>query len=114
MTVDLELNGNRFVGINGGPQFKFDEAISLQITCDDQDEVDHFWDTLVEGGGSTASAARSRTASASPGRSSPTASRSSSADPDPKRAERAMKAMLGMGKLDIAALSAAADGVPAA
>ena len=52
MTVEWELNGQRFVGINGGPQFKFDEAVSFAIDCEDQDEVDYYWEKLIEGGGS--------------------------------------------------------------
>src|SRR4051794_9264244 len=50
MSVEWELDGQRFVGINGGPQFKFDEAISFQIGCRDQDEVDRLWEKLTEGG----------------------------------------------------------------
>src|SRR3712207_3234158 len=50
MTVEWELNGQRFVGINGGPQFTFSEAVSFGITCKDQEEVDYYWDALTEGG----------------------------------------------------------------
>ena len=50
MTVEWELDGNRFVGINGGSQFTFDEAISFQVTCADQDEIDYYWDALSDGG----------------------------------------------------------------
>ena len=50
MTVEFELDGQRFVGINGGPQFKFDEAVSFQINCETQDEVDYYWERLSEGG----------------------------------------------------------------
>ncbi len=50
MTVDFELDGQRFTGINGGPQFPFSEAVSFQISCADQDEVDFYWDRLTEGG----------------------------------------------------------------
>ena len=50
MTVEFELDGQRFVGINGGPEFKFDEAVSFQITCEDQDEVDYYWEKLTDGG----------------------------------------------------------------
>ena len=50
MTVEFELDGQRFVGINGGPQFKFDEAVSFVINCDDQDEIDYYWERLAEGG----------------------------------------------------------------
>ena len=50
MTVELELNGQRFTGINGGPEFKFDEAVSFLIKCEDQDEIDYYWEQLAEGG----------------------------------------------------------------
>ena len=50
MTVEFELDGQRFVGINGGPQFTFNEAVSLQVDCADQAEVDHYWERLGEGG----------------------------------------------------------------
>src|SRR3712207_9276823 len=50
MTVEFELDGQRFVGINGGPQFTFDEAVSFQITCEDQAEVDYYWEKLTQGG----------------------------------------------------------------
>jgi predicted 3-demethylubiquinone-9 3-methyltransferase (glyoxalase superfamily) len=50
MTVEFEIAGQKFVGLNGGPQFKFTEAISFQVHCDDQDEVDYFWERLTEGG----------------------------------------------------------------
>src|SRR5688500_5424440 len=50
MTVEFQLDGHRFVAINGGPQFTFDEAISLEIECADQDEVDRYWERLTDGG----------------------------------------------------------------
>jgi len=50
MTVEFELDGQRFVAINGGPEFTFSEAVSFLITCEDQDEVDYFWAKLGEGG----------------------------------------------------------------
>src|SRR4051812_10667720 len=50
MTVEFELDGKRFVGINGGPEFTFDEAVSFQISCETQDENDYYWDKLSEGG----------------------------------------------------------------
>ena len=51
MTVDFELDGQRFTGINGGPEFKFDEAVSFLIECEDQEEIDHYWDALLADGG---------------------------------------------------------------
>jgi predicted 3-demethylubiquinone-9 3-methyltransferase (glyoxalase superfamily) len=50
MTVEFELDGDRFVALNGGPEFKFSEAISFMIECDDQAEIDHYWNKLTEGG----------------------------------------------------------------
>jgi predicted 3-demethylubiquinone-9 3-methyltransferase (glyoxalase superfamily) len=50
MTVEFELEGQKFVALNGGPQFKFDEAVSFQVFCDTQAEVDYFWSKLSEGG----------------------------------------------------------------
>lgn len=50
MTVEFELNGMRFTALNGGPEFKFNEAVSFQIHCDDQEEIDHYWETLAAGG----------------------------------------------------------------
>ena len=50
MTVEFELDGQRFVGINGGPEFTFSEAVSFQISCETQEEIDYFWDRLVAGG----------------------------------------------------------------
>src|ERR687889_407113 len=50
MTVEFELDGQRFVGINGGPEFTFDEAVSFEISCADQEEVDYYWERLGDGG----------------------------------------------------------------
>jgi predicted 3-demethylubiquinone-9 3-methyltransferase (glyoxalase superfamily) len=112
MTVEFELDGQRFVGINGGPQFTFDEAVSFQITCADQAEVDYYWDRLTEGGAESQCGWLKDRYGLS-WQVVPTGMEEIFADPDPKRAERAMKAMLQMRKLDIDALRAAADGVPA-
>jgi predicted 3-demethylubiquinone-9 3-methyltransferase (glyoxalase superfamily) len=112
MTVEWELDGQRFVGINGGPQFSFDEAVSFQITCEDQDELDYYWEKLGEGGkeGPCGWIADKYGLS---WQVVPGGMDELFADPDPERARRAMEAMLKMSKLDIAALQAAADGVPA-
>jgi predicted 3-demethylubiquinone-9 3-methyltransferase (glyoxalase superfamily) len=113
MTVEWELNGQRFVGINGGPQFKFDEAVSFQINCQDQDEVDYYWEKLIEGGGSEGQCGWLKDKFGLSWQVVPTGMEEVFADPDPERAERAMKAMLQMRKLDVAELRRAADGVPA-
>ena len=112
MTVEFELDGQHFVGINGGPEFTFDEAVSFQISCETQDDVDYYWERLSEGG----EEGRCGWLKDRYGLSwqvVPTGIEELFADPDPERARRAMQAMLGMGKLDIAALLSAADGIPA-
>ena len=50
MVVTFELNGTKFMGLNGGPQFKFNEAVSFVVNCEDQDEIDYYWEKLTEGG----------------------------------------------------------------
>lgn len=112
MTVEFELDGQRFVGINGGPQFKFDEAVSFEIGCETQEEVDYYWERLSEGG-EEGQCGWLKDRYGLSWQVVPTGMEEVFADPDPKRAERAMQAMLGMTKIDIAALRRAADGVPA-
>lgn len=112
MTVEFELDGQRFVGINGGPEFKFDEAVSFAIECEDQEEIDYFWDKLSEGG-EEGPCGWLKDRYGLSWQVVPTGMEELFADPDKSRAERAMKAMLGMKKLDIAALRSAAEGAPA-
>lgn len=109
MTVEFELDGQRFVAINGGPEFTFDEAVSLQINCEDQDEVDYYWQRLSEGG-EEGPCGWLKDSYGLSWQVVPTGMEELFADPDPERAQRAMKAMLGMRKLDIAALRSAAEG----
>jgi predicted 3-demethylubiquinone-9 3-methyltransferase (glyoxalase superfamily) len=108
MSVEFELDGQRFVGINGGPEFTFDEAVSFAITCEDQGEIDYYWERLTEGGEESVCGWLKDKFGLS-WQVVPEGMDELFNDPDPKRAERAMKAMLGMVKLDIAALRAAAD-----
>jgi predicted 3-demethylubiquinone-9 3-methyltransferase (glyoxalase superfamily) len=112
MTVEFELDGQRFVAINGGPQFKFGEAISFAISCDTQEDVDYYWERLTEGGEEGPCGWLKDRYGVS-WQVVPTGMDELFADPDPKRAERAMRAMFEMKKLDIAALRSAADGVSA-
>jgi predicted 3-demethylubiquinone-9 3-methyltransferase (glyoxalase superfamily) len=109
MTVEFELDGQRFVGINGGPEFSFDEAVSFAIECEDQDEVDYYWAKLSEGGRESQCGWLEDRYGLS-WQVVPTGMEEIFADPDRERAERAMKAMLGMRKIDIAALRRAAEG----
>jgi predicted 3-demethylubiquinone-9 3-methyltransferase (glyoxalase superfamily) len=113
MTVEFDLDGHRFVGINGGPQFQFDEAVSFQISCETQDEVDYYWERLTEGGEESQCGWLKDRYGLS-WQVVPTGMEEVFSDPDPERAKRAMKAMLEMRKLDIEALRSAADGAAAA
>ena len=113
MTVEWELDGQRFVGINGGPNFKFDEAVSFEISCDTQEEIDYYWERLTDGG-EESQCGWCKDRFGLSWQVVPAGMDEVFADPDPKRAERAMQAMLGMRKIDVAALRAAADGQPAA
>jgi predicted 3-demethylubiquinone-9 3-methyltransferase (glyoxalase superfamily) len=113
MVVEWELDGLRFVGINGGPEFKFDEAMSLQINCKDQDEVDYYWEKLTDGGTESQCGWLKDRYGVS-WQVTPTGMDAVFSDPDKEKANRAMKAMLKMKKLDIEELRRAADGAPAA
>jgi predicted 3-demethylubiquinone-9 3-methyltransferase (glyoxalase superfamily) len=109
LTVNFELDGKPFTAINGGPQFTFDEAISLLIDCADQDEVDYYWDTLVEGGEESQCGWLKDRYGLS-WQVVPAGWEAMLTSPDRAGANRAMQAMYGMKKLDVAALQAAFDG----
>lgn len=110
MTVDFILDGQHFSGINGGPMYKFTEALSLVIHCDTQDEVDHYWDRLRAGGDERAQQCGwLKDKFGVSWQIVPNALFEILGDPDPNRARRASEAMMGMKKLDIAALRRAAD-----
>ncbi len=109
MTVEFEVEGQRFVGINGGPEFTFDEAVSFQITCEDQDEIDYYWEKLAEGGGHGPCGWLKDRFGLS-WQVVPKGMDDVFSDPDPAKAARAMQAMLGMSKIDVAALKRAAEG----
>jgi predicted 3-demethylubiquinone-9 3-methyltransferase (glyoxalase superfamily) len=113
MTVEWEVRGMRFVGINGGPEFKFDEAVSFQITCEDQDEVDYYWDALTADGGQEGPCGWVKDKFGLSWQVVPRGLEEALSQNDPERARRAMEAMLKMRKIDVAAIEAAADGVPA-
>ncbi len=109
LTVNFELDGQLFTGINGGPQFPFTEAVSFVIECADQAELDHYWDRLTDGGQEVQCGWLKDRYGLS-WQVVPAGWEELMNDPDPERAARATAAMLGMVKLDIAALEAAADG----
>ena len=112
MAVEFELDGQRFVAINGGPQFAFDEAISLQVNCDTQEEIDYYWERLSDGG-EEGPCGWLKDRYGLSWQVTPAGMEELLAGADTDRAERAMRAVLGMGKIDIEALNRAADGVPA-
>ena len=111
MSVEFELFGQRFVGINGGPQFTFSEAVSFQVPCADQAEVDHYWEVLGEGG-EHGPCGWLKDRFGLSWQVVPDGMDEIFSDPDPGRAQRAVQAMMSMSKLDLAALQRAADGVP--
>lgn len=109
MTVTFELDGQRFVGLNGGPEFTFSEAVSFYIDCADQDEVDYYWNEL-SAGGEEGPCGWLKDRFGLSWQVAPRALFELIGDPDPPRSQRAMQAMLQMKKIDVAALYRAADG----
>ena len=103
MTVVFELDGQKFIALNGGPHFKFNEAISFSVECKTQDEVDEFWGKLSQGGQeSQCGWVKDRFGLS--WQVNPTQLGEMLGDPDPEKSKRVMKAMLGMKKIDIAGL----------
>ena len=107
MTVRFELDGQPFVALNGGPQYTFSEAISFQVHCETQDEVDAFWSTLSDGGEEGPCGWLKDRFGVS-WQIVPTALSELLGDPDPEKSQRVMQAMLGMKKIEIDALERAA------
>jgi len=110
MSVSFELDGLPVEALNAGPQFRFTEAFSFFVSVDTQDEVDRLWDGLIAGGGEPSQCGWLKDPYGLSWQIVPRALGELLGDPDPARAQRAMQAMLGMQKLDVAALHAAADG----
>lgn len=113
MLVVFELNGQRFTAINGGPQFPFTEAVSFEIPCADQDEVDRLWAALTADGGEEGQCGWCKDRYGLSWQVVPDGLEELMRSGDPERVRRATRAMFGMRKLDIAALRVAADGVTA-
>lgn len=108
MYIEFTLNGRQFSAINGGPEFKFSEAISLAVDCKDQAEVDYLWEKLGEGG-EHGPCGWLKDKYGLSWQITPTRLSELIRDPDPARASAATKAMLQMGRIDIAQLEAAAN-----
>jgi predicted 3-demethylubiquinone-9 3-methyltransferase (glyoxalase superfamily) len=111
MVVEFELDGQRFVGLNGGPQFQFTEAISLQVMCDDQEEVDYYWEKLGEGGDPNArQCGWLKDRFGLSWQVVPTVVTELLSDPSSERSQRAMEAVMEMKKIDIDTVRRAYDG----
>lgn len=110
LTVDFELDGQKFAAINGGPQHKFNEAVSFLVNCQTQAEVDQYWDKLIADGGAPIQCGWLKDKFGLRWQIVPTMLLKLIGDPDPQKSSRVMQAMYKMVKLDIAALQAAHDG----
>jgi predicted 3-demethylubiquinone-9 3-methyltransferase (glyoxalase superfamily) len=109
MTVAFELEGQRFVALNGGPDFTFNEAISFEVECGDQDEIDGYWSALTEGGGQPGPCGWLKDKFGVSWQIVPKRLTELLADSDRAKAQRVMAAMLQMGKIEIAELERAAE-----
>jgi predicted 3-demethylubiquinone-9 3-methyltransferase (glyoxalase superfamily) len=110
LTIEFEIEGQKFVALNGGPQFKFNESISFVVNCETQKEVDYFWEKLTADGGEESQCGWLRDKFGVSWQVTPTALFDMLHDKDTKKAERVMKAMLQMQKIDIEKLKAAYRG----
>ncbi|EIV93021.1 VOC family protein [Frankia sp. QA3] len=108
MTIQFELDGREYVALNGGPEFTFSEAMSLQVFCGSQAEVDEYWERLTDGGQESQCGWLKDRYGLS-WQIVPTALGELLGDPDPQRARRATEAMLRMKKIDVAEIRRAAD-----
>ena len=112
LTVDFTLSGQQFMGLNGGPEFPFTEAISFSIDCADQEEVDRYWDALIVDGGAPGACGWLKDRFGVSWQVVPRVLPEMLADPDRDAAGRVMEAMLQMTKLDVQKLREAYEGVP--
>ena len=111
MTVSFRLDGQEFMALNGGPHFKFTEAVSFMVNCESQAEIDRYWAKLGEGGdGKAQQCGWLKDKIGLSWQIVPTALAEMMCDPDRRKSERVMKALLLMKKLDLAALSRAYEG----
>jgi predicted 3-demethylubiquinone-9 3-methyltransferase (glyoxalase superfamily) len=107
MTCDFQLEGQKFIALNGGPHFKFTEAISLLVSCDSQEEVDDLWNKLIADGGTPSKCGWLKDKFGLSWQIIPTALMELMGDKDPAKSKRVMEAMLKMTKIDINALKQA-------
>jgi predicted 3-demethylubiquinone-9 3-methyltransferase (glyoxalase superfamily) len=110
LTTEFEIDGQKFVALNGGPQFKFNESISFVVNCETQKEVDYFWEKLTSDGGEESQCGWLRDKFGVSWQITPTALIDMLHDKDSEKSERVMKTMLQMQKIDIEKLNAAYRG----
>ena len=110
LVVEFTLAGKPYIGLNGGPLFQFNEAVSFQVRTDDQEETDRLWEAITSNGGEESMCGWCKDRWGLSWQITPKRLLELNADPDPARARRAMEAMLKMRKIDIAAVERAADG----
>ena len=104
LTIEFEIEGQKFTALNGGPQFKFNESISFVVNCETQDEVDYFWEKLTADGGQESAYGWLKDKFGLSWQITPTVLIDMLNDKDPEKSERVMKAMLQMQKIDLKAL----------
>jgi len=110
LTIEFEIEGQKFVALNGGPLFKFNESVSFVINCETQEEVDYFWGKLIADGGEESACGWLKDKFGLSWQVTPTVLIDMLHDKDPEKAERVMKAMLQMQKIEIPKLKAAYGG----
>jgi predicted 3-demethylubiquinone-9 3-methyltransferase (glyoxalase superfamily) len=110
LTIEFELEGQKFVALNGGPQFKFNESVSFVVNCETQEEVDYFWEQLTADGGEESQCGWLKDRFGLSWQVTPMVLIDMLHDKDAAKAERVMKAMLQMQKIDIGKLKAACRG----
>ena len=112
LTVEFTVLGMPFLGLNGGSQFKFNEAVSFQVYTDSQEETDRYWNAIVGNGGQESQCGWCKDRFGVSWQITPRALMNAMADPDKAAAKRAMEAMMGMRKIDIAVIERARAGKP--
>ena len=110
LTIEFEIEGQKFVALNGGPLFKFNESVSFVVNCETQEEVDYFWQKLTADGGEESQCGWLKDKFGLSWQVTPTVLIDMLHDKDPEKTERVMKAMLQMQKLDIKTLEEAYEG----
>jgi len=110
LTIEFEIEGQKFTALNGGPQFKFNESVSFVVYCQTQAEVDYFWQKLTADGGQESECGWLRDKFGLSWQVTPTVLIEMLHDKDPKKSERVMNAMMQMQKIDISKLKAAYAG----